>query len=336
MASGPEALVRAAAAASDSGSLMSAVAAGVRTWVGAGPVFLATADPVTGSFTGSFTYDIADAAAAAFSEIEMSGRDVVSFRELASSPTPIGALFATTGGRAETSVRWREVISPLGWGDELRAAVRGSDGVIWGYLCLHREARDRAFAARDVARLAALLPAVAASMRRASLPWAHDHKSLDTGVLLVDSQQRVIGATGAAQAWLDELAPLQPGGLPLLLAGLARSVMREGHAATSTVVTRGGLVAAAHADVIGTAGEPSVVVLLSCPSATQRLDRLALAASLTARESAIVDHVLQGLPTRAIADELGISPHTVQAHLTSVFNKTGLRSRRDLVSRLRL
>jgi DNA-binding CsgD family transcriptional regulator len=45
--------------------------------------------------------------------------------------------------------------------------------------------------------------------------------------------------------------------------------------------------------------------------------------------------VLRGLSTRAIAEELAIAPSTVQAHLTSIFGKTGLRSRRELVNRLR-
>lgn len=38
--------------------------------------------------------------------------------------------------------------------------------------------------------------------------------------------------------------------------------------------------------------------------------------------------------TAQIAAELVVSPHTVQQHLTSVFDKTGVRSRRDLVGRI--
>jgi hypothetical protein len=51
----------------DVASLMTAVRDTPRAWVGVGPVFLATADPVTGSFTGTFTFDVPDDAAAAFS-----------------------------------------------------------------------------------------------------------------------------------------------------------------------------------------------------------------------------------------------------------------------------
>jgi DNA-binding CsgD family transcriptional regulator len=55
---------------------------------------------------------------------------------------------------------------------------------------------------------------------------------------------------------------------------------------------------------------------------------------LTARERQIVSCVLRGQATQEIATELTISPNTVQAHLTAVFAKTGLRSRRELIARL--
>jgi hypothetical protein len=131
MPTGPGELLAEVAQRGDLASLMTAVRDSVRTWVGGGPVFLATADPSSGAITGTFTFEIPQDAGAAFFAIESSGRDVGTFAELASATTPVGSLYAATDDRPEVSERWREVIEPLRWGDELRAAVRTHD-TTWG------------------------------------------------------------------------------------------------------------------------------------------------------------------------------------------------------------
>jgi DNA-binding CsgD family transcriptional regulator len=53
---------------------------------------------------------------------------------------------------------------------------------------------------------------------------------------------------------------------------------------------------------------------------------------LTEQEQKISGPVFHGLSTQAISEKLHITEHTVQDHLKSIFEKTGVRSRRELMA----
>ncbi len=54
---------------------------------------------------------------------------------------------------------------------------------------------------------------------------------------------------------------------------------------------------------------------------------------ISGREKEIIDSVCQGSSNKEIAQQFGLSPHTVKAHLNRIFRKLNVRSRSQLLSR---
>ena len=80
--------------------------------------------------------------------------------------------------------------------------------------------------------------------------------------------------------------------------------------------------------------QQGVVVVIDAARAGSVLPLAARAYRLTGRELEVVRGVLNGLDTRSVAASLHIAEYTVQDHLKSVFDKTGVRSRRELAHQL--
>ena len=309
--------------------------------------FFATADPDTLLFTGGRSEDPLAAAQRWFMDNEFGGADVNTFAGLVSIPGHVATLDQATRRERATSPRYREIMAPLGLGDELRAALVVDDRC-WGYLCLHREDGERGFAAADAALLARVGPHIAEALRRAALVHGTTLATADAGpgVVLLDEHLERIAVTGRAEELMDRIADATPGTLrvpaAVHTAAAALLALEQGRGAMpprARARARGGgwlyvHAARLHADGDGGGVTSPIAVVIEHADAQTTTPLLLAAHGLTPRETEVARLVLGGVPTTAIVGELHISRHTVQDHLKAVFDKVGVRSRRELMGRL--
>jgi DNA-binding CsgD family transcriptional regulator len=84
--------------------------------------------------------------------------------------------------------------------------------------------------------------------------------------------------------------------------------------------------------VLEGAGEGQVAITIRAATGDEVFDVLNRVHDLTPRERHLTSLVLHGLSTEQLARALHISPYTVKDHLKAIFDKTGVRSRRELIS----
>jgi DNA-binding CsgD family transcriptional regulator len=212
----------------------------------------------------------------------------------------------------------------LGGDQELIVRLRTVDGQVRGALGLYREPGSPMFSAIEQQLLLAAAPALAEGARRSLLfGEATDPDWPDgPGLVIASEAGDVESATAAGRHWLARLP-----GAPAPLA--VRSVVGSAPAEATVRADDGTWVTVRAARLYGQA---QVAVVIE-PSQPARVFGLMVAAyGLTPREREVASCVLEGCSTADIADRLAVSPQTVQQHLKAVFEKTGVRSRRDLVA----
>jgi DNA-binding CsgD family transcriptional regulator len=303
----------------------------------------ALADPDTLLFTHALADEIPSEAGSLFLENELFHGDVNRFTTLARSASPVATLFDVTGGHPDLSRRFRDILTPLRMGDELRIALRDRRHA-WGFVCLHRERGAPPFSDDEQGCLRALGPHLAAGLRQAMLLATADipGRTDAPGVLVVTSRLDRVSLSDQAEMWLAELHdwPALGARSVCISAVVARLLATERPAdgvpslpPRVCVQTRCGRWLRLSASRLGPAADHIVVVV--APADAGSLAPLLFAASgLTGREEAIARCALRGLSNKEAASVLGVTPLTVQQHLKRVFEKTGVHSRGELVMRL--
>jgi DNA-binding CsgD family transcriptional regulator len=340
-------MIRLCHAGLDSRTLWTEIMKRLETVIPIDVSFFSTIDPATLLFTGAVADDILLHATAQFLENEYLQNDVNKCAWMTRSNTPVINLVQATQGELERSHRYREILAPLALGDELRATLI-TGGSCWGFLCLHREQSSPHFALAEAAYLARLTPHFAEGLRTALLLRSRTEHTVpdEPGLLLLAEDLSVVAITPAAERWLAELGEADwPPRLPLpyavsAVAGRLLALERgldahpelmprvrlrtaSGHWLVLHASRLSGPSAAGHIAVIVEAARPAEVA----PLIVQAYD-------LTKRESEILQRVVRGLSTTEISAEFHISSNTVQDHLKAIFEKVGVRSRRELVGQL--
>jgi DNA-binding CsgD family transcriptional regulator len=277
---------------------------------------------------------------------EYYGDDVNQMADIARSETGISTLHEATGGDPSRSRRWDNNRS-MGGDQEMIARLQAPSGDVWGMLGLYREPGRPMFGATDKRFLSAVSEHLAEGARRAILVG----EAIDPpgpypdapGLLIVSERWELQSATPGVDRWLAEL----PGGdsasgqLPPAVVAVAararRNAEQPGQPAGITVSrirSRSGTWVVLHGACLREGGSHRVAVIVEPAHPARLYPLLEAAYQLTPRERDVTRLVLQGASTAQIAEQLVVSPHTVQQHMKSIFDKTGVRSRRDLVGKI--
>lgn len=329
-------LIRRCYAGLETDELRSEVLARLRGILTVDAAFFATVDPATLLFTSAIADDPLREATGEFLANEFGGADVNKFAMLASSAEPVGSLDHATRGDRSASARSVELMTPLGLGDELRAALV-SAGRCWGVLCLHREDAEGGFSERDLQVVRRLGPHLAEGLRRSLLVGGErPHGAVGPGVLILDSELAVVSVSAEAEYWLTELDDqswTRRSEVPVSVLMAAAQLGRLEHVSDLKVRGRSGRWLAVHAAVLRGEDEQTAVVIE--PATPAQLGSLLLDVhGLTPAQQRVTALVLRGRSTRQIVDELHLSPHTVQEHVRAAYDKVGVGSRRELVTAL--
>ena len=159
------------------------------------------------------------------------------------------------------------------------------------------------------------------------------------GVIVLDPDLRPVSLTAGARAWIDGLpvaalfgawGMLPPQVYPLATLARSRNAATGAHALERAVDGRWVMIEAAP---LQGDGDGKIAVTFRGAGPAETFDLLCRAYELTPRECDVLRAVLAGLDTRAVTERLFISRYTVQDHLKSVFEKTGVHSRRQLLAK---
>lgn len=305
-----------------------------------------TLDPASLLVTSHYDHDLIPELPPQCLAHEYYGEDYLKLADVARSARGVATLHEATGGNPTRSHAWREYVRPFGGDQQLVLALRTRSGEPWAMLALYREPGQPQFDDDELSFLRAVAPLLAEGAQRGLLVGqASEPDTPDApGLVVLAPDCNVESITPGTERWLSELTGgewerrAQPPPSVVALAGrvLGSAGAKEapGEVAVARVRSPAGRWLMLHGAPLVTDGGRRAAVIIEPAHPAQISSLLMVAYGLTNREQDVTRLVLQGASTAQIAEELSVSPHTVQQHLKNIFEKTEVHSRRDLVGKI--
>ena len=297
-------------------------------------------DPGTVLFTGGWVENMT-CSGAWLAHHEYVVEDVNKWAFLARSGYRAGSLSQATHGNLSLSARYRSAQGMLG--DELRGSFV-VEGTYWGAAGFLRDPGRPWFGDEEVRLLASLSGPLAEGFRRAflgTLATAHDADDA-LGLIVLDERGEVESVSPVAERWIAELVeePAASVGDSRVIQAIAARV-RQGSSlevpelpARARAFTRSGRWLLLHGTRLSGGGPGRTAVIIQPAPSDEIASLIVHAYGLSERERQVTELCAQGLSTKEIATTLHISAYTVQDHLKAIFEKTGARSRAELVGKI--
>jgi len=257
-----------------------------------------------------------------------------------------GRLNEGTGARLEHSLMWSSLLSRYGVTDVASIVFRDRQGC-WGFLDLWRISAPEHFSASEAGFLTSLAKPVTEALRRSQAETfkltTPNVPGAGPAVLILSPELEVRAQTAETDEYLRLLVPPEVDRRPIPAAAynvgaqlLAVEAGIDQHPPWARVHLSDGVWLTLRAARLGAperSGVQDIAVTIEKSSPTERLDLFSRACALSARETELLRHLIQGADTHLTAQRMFVSENTVQDHLKSIFAKTETSNRRTLMAR---
>jgi len=274
---------------------------------------------------------------------EYSEDDAMNLSRLVRSAPGTSTIHEATHGDPSRSEGWQRFVQPFGGDQQLAVALRTRRGVAAGIVTLYRAPDSPMFTADDAAFMKSISADLAVGAQRGLLVGEAAEHGPNTPVLIVlDDRWQVQSMTPGAESMLRVLPGgsswRERGALPAVVLSVAGRTVAAPDAAdelaSARVHTEDGRWVTVHGTPLISGLQQRTAIIIE-PAGHDRISPLLMEIyALTEREKDVTRLVLRGESTPRIAAELFLSPQTVQQHLKSVFEKTGVHTRRELVGQV--